>query len=74
MPGLRDNFYLNLVDWSSNDIIAAGINRKIFLISKGFLTAINIHENTYKETICSLAFNAEGRIGIGGSHGSFSLL
>lgn len=32
-PYLRDDFYLNLVDWSSNDHIAVGLQSSIYVWS-----------------------------------------
>lgn len=72
MPGLRDNFYLNLVDWSLNDIIAAGVHHKVNCLSKGSFFVINPSQN--RESVCSLAFNADDKIAIGGDFGSVFII
>jgi cell division cycle 20-like protein 1, cofactor of APC complex len=30
-PGIQDDFYLNLVDWSSRNILAVGLNSSVYL-------------------------------------------
>ena len=32
-PQLRDDFYLNLVDWSSENVLAVGLNRAVYIWS-----------------------------------------
>lgn len=30
-PGLLDDYYLNLLDWSSNNVVAIALNKSVFL-------------------------------------------
>ena len=32
-PQLQDDFYLNLVDWSSQNVLAVGLNRSVYIWS-----------------------------------------
>lgn len=32
-PMLQDDFYLNLVDWSSNNVLAVGLNGAVYIWS-----------------------------------------
>ena len=32
-PQLKDDFYLNLVDWSSQNVLAVGLNRAVYIWS-----------------------------------------
>jgi WD40 repeat protein len=32
-PQLQDDFYLNLVDWSSSNVLAVGLNRAVYIWS-----------------------------------------
>jgi hypothetical protein len=34
-PGLRDDFYLNLVDWSSTNVLAVGLDNIVYLWTNG---------------------------------------
>jgi cell division cycle protein 20 (cofactor of APC complex) len=30
-PEFRDDYYLNLIDWSSNNLMAVGLNKEVYL-------------------------------------------
>ncbi|GMF11414.1 unnamed protein product [Phytophthora lilii] len=45
-PGIRNDFYLNVMDWGGNDIIAIGINQLVYL----FITTTG---KTQKITACT---------------------
>ena len=32
-PQLQDDFYLNLVDWSAQNVLAVGLNRSVYIWS-----------------------------------------
>lgn len=32
-PQLQDDFYLNLMDWSSQNVLAVGLNRSVYIWS-----------------------------------------
>lgn len=32
-PNLQDDFYLNLVDWGANNVLAVGLNRAVYIWS-----------------------------------------
>ena len=35
MPGLLDDFYLNLLDWSAQNIVAVGLQASVYLWNAG---------------------------------------
>ena len=53
-PDLQDDFYLNLVDWSSQNVLGVGLGPCVYLWSactsqvlRGFLNVINIMSHLY---------------------------
>lgn len=56
-PYLRDDFYLNLVDWSSNDHIGVGLQSSIYVWSGCTSKVKKIYEaEAITDYICSVAF------------------
>ena len=56
-PYLRDDFYLNLVDWSTNDQIGVGLQSSIYVWSGCTSKVKKIYESrSSMEYICSIAF------------------
>ena len=61
-PNLRDDFYLKLVDWSKQNIVAVGLDNKLFTWNANhsnvsFISELSEEENYYS----SLTFNNNGQ-------------
>ena len=61
-PNLRDDFYLNLVDWSKQNIVAVGLENKLYTWNAkysdvSFISELSNEENYYT----SLSFNSDGQ-------------
>lgn len=67
-PNLPDDFYLNLVDWSSQNVVAVGLDTKVYLWNA--TTCEISHSSDVStipdDTVTSVSFNERGNIlGIG---------
>eukprot|EP01080_Neovahlkampfia_damariscottae_P005404 gene5404-9217_t len=77
IPGIIDDFYLNILDWSKKNIISIGLTENLYLYnylnSKSFkFTSLNSDYNS--GYISSLKFEENGNfIGIGTSKGNIEL-
>ena len=57
-PELKDDYYLNLLDWSSRGQLAIGLEGKVYLYTpEGINLLCEKEEDDY---ICSLAFHPQG--------------
>ena len=53
-PELKDDYYLNLLDWSSKGILSIGLADKVYLYSPQNISELCQKEEDY---ICSLSFH-----------------
>uniref|UniRef100_A0A3P9N3Q3 Cell division cycle 20 homolog n=1 Tax=Poecilia reticulata TaxID=8081 RepID=A0A3P9N3Q3_POERE len=60
-PGLRNDFYLNLLDWSSRNVLAVALDNSVYLwdASQGDITLLLTMERQ-QDYICSLSWTKEG--------------
>lgn len=60
-PGLRDDYYLNVLDWSVQDLLAVALNETVYLwdAQKQSVRALSQVEPSY-DYISSLAFSGDG--------------
>ena len=74
-PSLVDDFYLNLIDWSSTNHISIGLQKAVYIWSYATSKAVKIHETINNEaTICSVAWNQLAtNLAIGESNGKIKL-
>mmetsp|Transcript_73565 Transcript_73565/g.66196 ORF Transcript_73565/g.66196 Transcript_73565/m.66196 type:complete len:508 (-) Transcript_73565:135-1658(-) len=73
-PDLMDDFYLNLLDWSANDIVAIGLGSRCYFWNSenGEINLLNDYGGDIY--ICSVAFNHNGQyIAIGTSNNIVTL-
>lgn len=56
-PGLIDDFYLNLVDWSSNNDIAVGLNNSVYLWCANKTQVVNLLNYTGDKYVSSVIWN-----------------
>ena len=54
-PELRDDYYLNLLDWSPSGPLAIGINQKVYSYTPNRISEICHLDDGY---VCSVAFQA----------------
>jgi cell division cycle 20-like protein 1 (cofactor of APC complex) len=60
-PMLRDDFYLNLIDWSFNNNIAVALHNSIYIWSGCSSNVEKLYEsNDYNDYVCSVAFSNNG--------------
>jgi len=48
-PQLRDDFYLNLVDWSDNNFLAVGLSQQVYIWSAASSQVIKLHDYAQDE-------------------------
>ncbi|KAF7725352.1 ubiquitin-protein transferase activating protein [Apophysomyces ossiformis] len=58
-PYMTDDYYLNLLDWSSLNVVAIGLDRAVYLwnADNGSIAALNYEED---EAVTSLSWSADG--------------
>ena len=74
-PGLRDDFYLNLLDWSSENFLAIGLERKVYTWSAYNNKSQKILElENQEDYIGSIAWSQNGhQIALGNNFGEIRL-
>lgn len=55
-PNLQDDFYLNLVDWSSSNILAVGLNGAVYIWSASNQNVQKLCEVPENDAITSVAW------------------
>lgn len=53
-PSLQDDFYLNLVDWSSTNILAVGLNRQVYIYKASSSSVTRLCEVGHGDQITSV--------------------
>ena len=62
-PNLRDDFYLHLVDWSKQDIVAVGLDSKLYTWNAKYSEVSLLSDlDDYYNYYSSLAYNNDGKI------------
>ena len=59
-PQLQDDFYLNLVDWSSSNILAVGLGRAVYIWSACTSRVTKLCEVPLDDSITSVGWNQRG--------------
>lgn len=59
-PGLRSDFYLNVVDWSSTDILAVALSHALYVLKDNLTRVEQILEAPPDNEITALSFNSSG--------------
>ncbi|GJQ15229.1 hypothetical protein GpartN1_g7020.t1 [Galdieria partita] len=60
-PNLADDFYLNLVDWSCNNILAVGLDRAVYLWNALNSKVTKLCEVSSGDAICSVSWSPRGK-------------
>lgn len=59
-PSLKDDFYLNLVDWSSRNVLAVGLGSCVYLWSACTSVVTKLCDLQFGGSVCSVAWSASG--------------
>lgn len=59
-PCLEDDFYLNLVDWSSENVLAVGLASCVYLWSACTSVVTKLCDLQFGGPVCSVAWNQQG--------------
>ncbi|QHN91745.1 Protein FIZZY-RELATED [Arachis hypogaea] len=59
-PSLQDDFYLNLVDWSSQNVLAVGLGTCVYLWSASNSKVTKLCDLGPQDGVCSLQWTKEG--------------
>ncbi|KAH6777693.1 FIZZY-related 3 [Perilla frutescens var. hirtella] len=69
-PALQDDFYLNLVDWSSQNVLAVGLGTCVYLWSASNSKVTKLCDLGPNDSVCSVQWTREGSyISVGTSLG-----
>ncbi len=68
-PQLQDDFYLNLVDWSSQNVLAVGLNRSVYIWSACTSQVKKLYEVDDDEQITSVGWSNGYHLAIGTNQG-----
>lgn len=70
-PSLQDDFYLNVLDWSSEDVLAVGLLNTVYLWSAATLKVTKLCEFSGNNPVTSLGWTSEGKeLAVGTNVGS----
>ena len=73
-PALQDDFYLNVLDWSSQDVLAVGLFNGVYLWSASTLKVTRLWESSSANPITSLTWSADGtQLAVGTTVGALHL-
>ena len=74
-PALQDDFYLNLVDWSSSNILAVGLGTSVYLWSACTSKVTKLCELAPRQdSVCSVAWTQRGTyLGVGTNSGEVQI-
>lgn len=73
-PALKDDFYLNLIDWSNENILAVGLGSSIYLWNASTSKVTKLYELANSDIVTSVAWADKGNyLGVGTNTGIFQL-
>ena len=74
-PDLQDDFYLNLLDWSSQNILAVGLGSSVYLWNASSSQVTRLHDLAdHQDEVSSVAWSDKGHtLGIGTKRGYVQL-
>lgn len=67
-PGLYDDYYLNLIDWSMTNLLAVGLSNSVYLWNASNSKVIRLADVDVENMITSTSFNTTGNILAVGTH------
>lgn len=73
-PCLKDDFYLNLVDWSSQNVLSVGLGACVYLWSACTSVVTKLCDLQFGGPVCSVAWNLQGtQLAVGTMPGSVQI-
>ncbi|KAL8556979.1 hypothetical protein ACS0TY_004448 [Phlomoides rotata] len=73
-PALQDDFYLNLVDWSSRNVLAVGLGNCVYLWNASNSKIVKLCDLEDDDSVCSVCWTHGGtNLAIGTSSGKLQL-
>ncbi|XP_071698544.1 B-type cell cycle switch protein ccs52A-like, partial [Rutidosis leptorrhynchoides] len=73
-PELQDDFYLNLLDWSSSNVLAAGLGSCVYLWNASSRKVTKLCDLGMYETVCSVGWSQQGTsLAFGSSNGEVQI-
>lgn len=73
-PSLQDDFYLNLLDWSSLNFISIGLESSVYIWSACNSKVSKLVELPSSQLVCSLAWSPQGNhLSVGNSQGQIQV-
>ncbi|KAH8742097.1 hypothetical protein FG386_003424 [Cryptosporidium ryanae] len=73
-PNLQDDFYLNLVDWSSTNILAVGLTSSVYLWSASTCKVTNLLNLQEQDIVTSVSWTQQGgHLAVGTRQGSVQI-
>jgi cell division cycle 20-like protein 1 (cofactor of APC complex) len=73
-PALQDDFYLNLIDWSNNNLLSVGLGNCVYLWSPSGGKVHKLCENAEGNTIASVGWSRNSQyLGVGTVSGEVQL-
>ncbi|KAJ1287275.1 hypothetical protein BS78_03G418900 [Paspalum vaginatum] len=73
-PSLQDDFYLNLVDWSSQNMLAVGLGTCVYLWSASNSKVTKLCDLGPTDSVCAVHWSREGSyLAIGTGHGDVQI-
>ncbi|EEA08246.1 uncharacterized protein CMU_019890 [Cryptosporidium muris RN66] len=73
-PNLQDDFYLNLVDWSSTNLLAVGLSSSLYLWNASTSKVTNLMSLPEQDLVTSVSWTQQGNhVAIGTRQGSIQI-
>jgi len=70
-PELQDDYYLDVVNWSKENILAVGLGKSLYLWVASNSKVIKLKEFAGSDSVTSVAWSPEGELLAAGSHKGF---
>ena len=61
-PALQDDFYLNLVDWSSSNVLAVGLGSCVYLWSASSSKVTKLYDLGANDSVTSVSWSVRGNL------------
>lgn len=73
-PALQDDFYLNLVDWSSHNVLAVGLGNSVYLWHASSSKVVQLCDLGVDDSVCSVGWAQHGtHLAVGTNNGKLQL-
>ena len=73
-PFLQDDYYLNLLDWSVENLIAVGLDKEVYSWSASNNKVNKLAEMREDDMVCSVAWSQKGsHLAVGNGQGEINI-